>query len=152
MGGRRSRRQQFILGDDGELRRPDAKRLEYSTEKDKRSSRIIYRSNDSRLGFYIFLTCWSGAFAVECLKRITTEPDKAICGLMVVVPILGFVVSRSLNSFADGGDTRTSEPYNLAFPAIEKRKRTRWMDRSTTGGQTFLEDFIRFMGERGKRP
>jgi hypothetical protein len=86
---------EFTLGDDGELLDPIS---EGDTAYGKQN-RLYGRKNqtsmhDSVLGFYLFVMFWSGAFIVECFKRVTTELDKVSLGLICAVPI--FVIAAHL--------------------------------------------------------
>ncbi len=86
---------QFILGDDGELLDPISEGdTAYRKQKRLHGREKQTSRRDSALGFYLFVGFWSGAFIVECLKRITTELDKASLGLICAVPI--FVIAASL--------------------------------------------------------
>ncbi len=97
MNAPRDDRKQFILGDDGELLDPICEGdTAYGKQKRLHGREKHTSRRDNVLSFYVFVAFWSGAFIIECLKRVTTELDKASLGLICAVPIFVIVVGVAL--------------------------------------------------------
>ncbi len=108
-------RKQFILGDDGELLDPISEGYTAYRKQKRLQGREHHTSTrDSALGFYLFVAFWSGAFIVECLKRITTELDKASLGLICAVPIFVIAASFAIKSISgpdEAKERKSKEPF-----------------------------------------
>src|SRR4051812_45740186 len=91
-------RQQYILGDDGELLDPDSD-VQNTEGKNKptNQSATPRRRNDPVASCAVYITMICAAFIVECLRRIGTEAEKTIPGLVCSATILLIALQFALH-------------------------------------------------------